>query len=207
MQAMADTAALDVARYIDVADWSPTINGVPNGAGPSAQYLNGKLAYADTDNGSNAHAQRDAGRVAERQLHPPGAEGRHSGPNGPMLVLQTVRRPPVQRGQGHGNTDGAADLRGRPPHGEQVLHCDGLAGIQLRHRFLPRLRQLAAVRRPERAPGHVGRHGERLPPRVPGVGQHLGDGQSAHYGFGRAADVVQRADDVIAGFTMASHLE
>jgi uncharacterized membrane protein len=54
MQAMADTAALDMARYIDVADWSPTINGVPNGAGPSAQYLNGKLAYADTDNGSNA---------------------------------------------------------------------------------------------------------------------------------------------------------
>ena len=52
MQAIADTAALDMARYINVADWSPTINGA-NGA-QQRQYLNGKLAYADTDNGSNA---------------------------------------------------------------------------------------------------------------------------------------------------------
>ena len=54
MQAMADTAALDVARYINIADTSITLGGVTNGLAPSTQYLNGKLANADTDNGSNA---------------------------------------------------------------------------------------------------------------------------------------------------------
>ena len=54
MQAMADTAALDVARYVDIADTSITLGGVTNGLAPSTQYLNGKLANADTDNGSNA---------------------------------------------------------------------------------------------------------------------------------------------------------
>ena len=48
MQAMADTAALDVARYVDIVDTSTTLDGVLNGPGPSAQYLNGKLADADT---------------------------------------------------------------------------------------------------------------------------------------------------------------
>jgi uncharacterized membrane protein len=48
MQAMADTAALDVARYVNIVDTAAT------SALTSASYLNGKLANAQTDNGSNA---------------------------------------------------------------------------------------------------------------------------------------------------------
>ena len=73
-QAMADTAALDLARYIDIADWTTTITD----GRASITFLDGKLANANTDNGSNATLTRDAGRVAERQLHPGWAEGRHS---------------------------------------------------------------------------------------------------------------------------------
>jgi uncharacterized membrane protein len=48
-QALADTAALDLARYINYADSAySTIPGVQS-------YLNGKLAQVLTDNGSNAH--------------------------------------------------------------------------------------------------------------------------------------------------------
>src|SRR5271167_4989312 len=54
MQAIADTAALDLARYVDIVDTSATLGGVTNGLGPSTAYLNGKLANADTDNASNA---------------------------------------------------------------------------------------------------------------------------------------------------------
>jgi uncharacterized membrane protein len=50
VQVMADTAALDLARYLNVADWNTGITT----SGASATYLNGKLAYADTDNGSAA---------------------------------------------------------------------------------------------------------------------------------------------------------
>src|SRR5580698_2998104 len=46
-QAMADTAALDLARYINVADNQPNNTAAAN-------YLNGKLANVATDNGSNA---------------------------------------------------------------------------------------------------------------------------------------------------------
>ena len=74
MQAMADTAALDMARYIDIADWSPTINGVPNGAGPSAQYLNGKLAYADTDNGTSATLSETPGVWLNGNFTPQGSK-------------------------------------------------------------------------------------------------------------------------------------
>lgn len=48
VQAMADTAALDVARYVNIVDTTAT------SALTSAAYLKGKLANADTDNGSNA---------------------------------------------------------------------------------------------------------------------------------------------------------
>ncbi|HXY29039.1 MAG TPA: pilus assembly protein TadG-related protein [Acidimicrobiales bacterium] len=46
-QAMADTAALDMARYINIADAQTTNFYVQN-------YLNGKLSGVDTDNSSNA---------------------------------------------------------------------------------------------------------------------------------------------------------
>jgi uncharacterized membrane protein len=54
VQAMADTAALDVARYVDIVDTSTTLLGLTPGLGSSTAYLNSKLANADTDNGSNA---------------------------------------------------------------------------------------------------------------------------------------------------------
>ena len=48
-QAMADTAALDMARYINIADQQCV------GCNGAVQtYLNGKLANVDTDNASNA---------------------------------------------------------------------------------------------------------------------------------------------------------
>lgn len=46
-QAIADTAALDLARYINYAD---TLSSIPD----VQEYLNGKLAEVLTDNGSNA---------------------------------------------------------------------------------------------------------------------------------------------------------
>lgn len=46
-QAMADTAALDLARYISYADTLPSLASVQT-------YLNGKLAAVQADNGSNA---------------------------------------------------------------------------------------------------------------------------------------------------------
>lgn len=47
-QAMADTAALDLARYISYADTLPSLAAVQT-------YLNGKLAAVQADNGSNAN--------------------------------------------------------------------------------------------------------------------------------------------------------
>src|SRR6202034_2664683 len=52
VQNMADTAALDVTRSLNIADWNSSIPSP--GAGTTASYLNGKLAGADTDNGSAA---------------------------------------------------------------------------------------------------------------------------------------------------------
>ena len=49
VQAVADTAALDLARYVDVADWTTTITS----AGASITFLDKKLVNANTDNGSN----------------------------------------------------------------------------------------------------------------------------------------------------------
>jgi uncharacterized membrane protein len=50
-QAMADTGALDMARYISIADSSAYTN-----AGTSAAYLDGKICGVATDNGGNCSA-------------------------------------------------------------------------------------------------------------------------------------------------------
>lgn len=55
-QAIADTSALDMARYISIADSPSYTNGTA-----SSNYLNGKLPYADTDNGSGAVLSEVAG--------------------------------------------------------------------------------------------------------------------------------------------------
>ena len=62
-QAMADTAALDLARYISYADTlMPPITAVQN-------YLNGKLANVLTDNGSNAHSRSSRATTRQREVH------------------------------------------------------------------------------------------------------------------------------------------
>ena len=50
VQAIADTAALDMARYVNVADWG----GLYNTQAKATTYLTGKPPNAATDNGSNA---------------------------------------------------------------------------------------------------------------------------------------------------------
>ncbi len=49
-QAISDTAALDLARYVNVADWTTTLNS----ALLTTNFLNGKMTYTTTDNNSNA---------------------------------------------------------------------------------------------------------------------------------------------------------
>jgi uncharacterized membrane protein len=49
-QAISDAAALDLARYVNVAIWNTTLNS----ALLSTNFLNGKMAYTTTDNNSNA---------------------------------------------------------------------------------------------------------------------------------------------------------
>jgi len=49
VQAIADTSALDMARYVGIADWAPYSNFSLSNA-----YLNTKLPYADTDNSAGA---------------------------------------------------------------------------------------------------------------------------------------------------------
>ncbi len=49
VQAIADTSALDMVRYISVTEWPPYSSQIA-----ANSYLNSKLPYADTDNGSVA---------------------------------------------------------------------------------------------------------------------------------------------------------
>ena len=49
VQAIADTSALDMVRYISVTEWPPYSSQLA-----ANSYLNAKLPYADTDNGSGA---------------------------------------------------------------------------------------------------------------------------------------------------------
>jgi uncharacterized membrane protein len=58
VQNIADTASLDVARYLNVADWNSLSITTP---AKSVAYLNGKLANAATDNGSPATLTETAG--------------------------------------------------------------------------------------------------------------------------------------------------
>ena len=63
-QAMADTGALDLARYINVAD------AVHDTASDSQTYMAGKLANVETDNsGSNATLDGDARHLDRLDMH------------------------------------------------------------------------------------------------------------------------------------------
>lgn len=87
VQAIADTAALDMARYINVADWSTSITNQT----ASTSYLNGKMAYADTDNGSNATLSETPGVWLNGSFTP---EGQKVG-TPPQLVQCFYYTPPA----------------------------------------------------------------------------------------------------------------
>src|ERR1700728_389410 len=71
VQAIADTAALDMARYINIADWSSQYGA---NEATSTSYLNGKLPYADTDNDSNATLSQTPGVWLNGVFTPEGSE-------------------------------------------------------------------------------------------------------------------------------------
>jgi uncharacterized membrane protein len=68
MQSMADTAALDVSRYVDIVDANATSTLA------SDTYLTGKLSYADTDNGSNATLSETGGVWLNGSFTPEGGK-------------------------------------------------------------------------------------------------------------------------------------
>src|ERR1700679_2218816 len=68
MQSMADTAALDVSRYVDIVDANATSTLA------SDTYLTGKLSYADTDNGSNATLSETGGVWLNGSFTPEGCK-------------------------------------------------------------------------------------------------------------------------------------
>ncbi len=69
-QAIADTAALDMARYINVADWTTTLNSQLL----TTNFLNGKLGYTTTDNNSNATLTETPGVWQSGTFTPEGAK-------------------------------------------------------------------------------------------------------------------------------------
>ena len=155
VQAMADTAALDVARYVDIVDTDHD-DGVPTARAHT--YLNGKLANADTDNGSSATLSETPGVWLNGVFTPEDSKvvvgkitetvycwdshARLPQPCNAVKVTATQTVPQIFVG------------------GHSTVSRSSIASVsarsRLRHRLLPRLRQLAAVRRPQRAPGHTG---------------------------------------------------
>ena len=89
VQAMADTAALDVARYINVADSSLSYRS----ASTSTTYLEGKLANAATDNGSQATLTETPGVWLNGTFTPEGSDVGPQEPAGEVLLLDTHRCP------------------------------------------------------------------------------------------------------------------
>jgi uncharacterized membrane protein len=69
-QAIADSAALDLARYVNVADWNTTLNS----ALLSTNFLNLKMAYTTTDNNSNATLTETPGVWQNATFTPQGAK-------------------------------------------------------------------------------------------------------------------------------------
>ena len=85
-QAISDTAALDMARYINIADWTTTLNSQIL----TTSYLNGKLAYADSDNSSNATLTETPGVWQNGTFTP---RVRRSGPTRSIAITTTRRGP------------------------------------------------------------------------------------------------------------------
>ncbi len=129
-QAMADTAALDLARYINVADNQPNNTAAAN-------YLNGKLANVATDNGSNSSLTMTLGLWKNGSVHGTKA-WLYADDSGADLQLQRRRR--------HGQPVHAPDFLWRVPgteracrlddHLRSIDHCGRDARIVLLHRNL-----------------------------------------------------------------------
>ena len=200
-QAMADTAALDLARYINIADNQPNNTAAAN-------YLNGKLANVATDNGSNSGLTMTLGLWKNGSVHGTKA-WLYADDSGADLQLQRRRR--------HGQPVRAPDLLRRVPgteracrlddHLRSIDHCGRDARIVLLHRDLfgqpHRPRTAAACT--QRTSGDT-RFGQSHRGGLPGAGQHRRDDQSTRDGLRRAADDVQRHDDVVELRRVADHL-
>ena len=87
VQSMADTAGLDLARYVDVADWTTTIRT----AQQSTNFLNVKMANANTDNGSGVTLSEIPGVWLNGSFTP---EGQKVG-NPPQFVQCWFFTPPA----------------------------------------------------------------------------------------------------------------
>ncbi len=200
-QAIADTSALDMARYINVADWNTQINN----ASASTTYLNGKLAYADTDNGSSDTLSETPGVWLNGSFTPEGQK----------VSNQTVQcwyyKPPAAHPCNAIKVTAAQSVPQIFLGGQSSATRSAIAARHaasgLLHRVVPGLLQLTAGNGPQRPPEHPRDLSERHRRGVPGTGKHRCVGQPARHRVGRAALHVQRHDDVPDRLPMARHLE
>ena len=192
-QAMADTAALDMARYINIADTqTPTRPELPQreaGRRPHRQRVE-RLAHGDP------------GPVAQRCL---------VGAGQGLCPHHAAGGQPVQRRDGHGQPERAPDLLRRVQRagrhsGARLDHRRGHAGVGLQHRILPGQLQHAADRGAQHHPEPAGNLGQRDRRGLPGPGQHLRDRQPADLGVERAPHERERHDDVAQRRPVALHL-
>ena len=183
-QSIADTAALDMARYINVADWTH-VNKTRYHQLPQ----NGKLANIQHRQqfGECRRSPRPRACVAERTA-PVGLEDRRQHRRWPgVLPARSDEKSAMQRCQGHG--DAVACRRSSsadPALGDPNLHGRRHARGRLLHRLLPGFRQFAAVRPSStRSSSTLGTSVNVSAVELSGSGQHLRDDQPAHHGLGR----------------------
>ena len=106
-QAIADTAALDLARYVNVADWTTRSTALAHHQLPERQD-----DLHNTDNNSSATLTETPGVWQNGSFTP---QGQKIGANtGQLPVPHSARSQRLQRREGHGHAVGAADLRRRP---------------------------------------------------------------------------------------------
>ncbi len=141
-QAMADTAALDMARYINLADSQRIAN--------YSSYINGKLANVQTDNNAGNVTFTATGEYWSHHR-----TGRVDDPRD--RVLQTVPATcyPVYCSPGHGDAERAPDLRQREQYRDQIGPGCRHPGGRLLGRLLPGFVQLTAVGRSQYDPEHA----------------------------------------------------
>ena len=209
MQAMADTAALDMARYVNIADTSITLGGVTNGLAPSTQYLNGKLANADTDNGSNATLSETPGVWLNGVFTP------ENGTVKVGTITETVYcwnyHPVLPQPCNAVKVTATQTVPQIFAGGQPTVSRSAIATVAPEAGFGIGS-YLASVDSQQSAVlntcwGRPRKRSKRDPRRLGGLGQHLRDDQSAHHRVRQTADDIQRHDDILDRARVAVHLE